>query len=471
MEAAEIETWYGATARAKSLLKELGPDRIGGSQTRVARLTLAELHLRELDVAGASEVLSGIASDASAVEPGYQSRVRCVQAYALLRMGSPEASERIDEAFRLAERQGAKVWAAYAQLLAGLESNSLSATIVGLPERARNVISLLAEPIAEELHALDQEAREILMGQVALRPERWRPVIRSLVEDRAARSRVDASKVLDVIGESADIQLLRSVARENRRSGFDPGLGKGLARRLADPVFVEDLGRVVIRVGVMEVAGSSIRRKVLALLCLLISRPAFAATRDEVLDALWPDMDPMAAVNSLNQTVYFLRRVFEPEYNEDLSPGYVHHESEILWLDRDLISSLSHQCAELVAQAQETSSSTAVDQLSEKYSGKFALDFIYEEWGAEYRDALHLAYLQIVEAAVSGDIAIGRYARGISMARRALVVESKLESLERSLLRLFRLTGAHAAAAEQYQHYASMLRDESGIEPPPLESM
>jgi len=297
------------------------------------------------------------------------------------------------------------------------------------------VISLLAEPIAEKLHDLDPEATEIVMGQIALRPERWRPVIRSLVEDRGAPSRVAASNVLDVIGEPTDIQLLRSVARERRRSGFDPGLGKGLARRLAEPVFVEDLGRVVVRVGTVAVAGSSIRRKMLALLCLLLSRPAFAATRDEVMEALWPDMDPAAAINSLNQTVYFLRRVFEPEYVEDLSPGYVHHESEILWLDRELISSESQRCAEFITHAQDDSSSNAVDHLSEIYSGKFALEFMYEEWGAEYRDALHLAYLQIIEAAVSRDI------------------------------------GAHAAAAEQYQHYATMLRDESGIEPPPLESL
>jgi DNA-binding SARP family transcriptional activator len=189
------------------------------------------------------------------------------------------------------------------------------------------------------------------------------------------------------------------------------------------------------------------------------------------MDALWPDMNPAAAINSLNQTVYFLRRVFEPEYNEDLSPGYVRHESEILWLDRELISAKSQLCVDLAAQVQDAVSSNAVDQLSEKYTGKFALDFIYEEWGTEYRDALHLAYLHIIEAAVSADIAMGRYSRGISLARRALVVEPRLETVERSLLRLFRLTGAHAAAAEQYQHYATMLRDDSGIEPPPLESM
>jgi ATP/maltotriose-dependent transcriptional regulator MalT/DNA-binding SARP family transcriptional activator len=470
-EAAEIETWYGAAARARSLLDELGPERIHGNQTRPARLTLAELNLRELDVDGAFNVLNGIATDASAPEPGYLSRLLCVQAYVSLRREAAEASDRIDAAFRLAEGQGARVWAAYARLLAGLRARSLGPTILGLAERAQSVISMLAEPIAEELNTLDSEASAIVLAEVTRRPERWRPVIRSLVIDPKSKSRAEASRILDVIGEAADIPLLRAAAREGRRGSLDPSLGRGLARRLAQRVHIEDLGRLVISVGTTEVVGTSIRRKVLALLCLLLSKPGFAATRDEVLDALWPDMDPAAAINSLNQTVYFLRRVFEPEYNEDLSPGYVHHESEILWLDRELVSAQSQRCTALVAQAHETLAPDAVDLLSENYTGRFALDFMYEEWGSEYRDALHLSYLQVIESAVVADMESGRYLRGISLARRALVVEPKLESLERSLLRLFRLTGAHSAAAEQYQHYATMLREDAGIEAPPLESL
>ena len=32
------------------------------------------------------------------------------------------------------------------------------------------------------------------------------------------------------------------------------------------------------------------RRKVLALLCFLLTKPAMSSTRDQVLDALWPDL-------------------------------------------------------------------------------------------------------------------------------------------------------------------------------------
>ena len=62
-----------------------------------------------------------------------------------------------------------------------------------------------------------------------------------------------------------------------------------------------------------------------------------------MLEALWPELDPVLALNSLNQTVYFLRRVFEEDYVDDLSPGYVHHESEIIWLDPELVSSRSNR--------------------------------------------------------------------------------------------------------------------------------
>jgi DNA-binding SARP family transcriptional activator len=40
-----------------------------------------------------------------------------------------------------------------------------------------------------------------------------------------------------------------------------------------------------------------------------------------------------------------------------------------------------------------------------------------------------------------------------------------------SLLKLLKGAGAHSAAAEQYQRYATLLRDEIGIEPLPFDSV
>jgi DNA-binding SARP family transcriptional activator len=227
----------------------------------------------------------------------------------------------------------------------------------------------------------------------------------------------------------------------------------------------------MIRVGDRHVPTSDVRRKVLALVCFLITRPQMSGARDQVLEALWPDLDPETAVNSLNQTLYFLRRVFELRYVEDLSPGYVHYESDVIWLDPELVTSRSTECRTLIRSFGDDPSPEEVDRLISTYEGRFALDFEYEEWAGAYRDSLHASYLDIVERSVRSDLQAGHTDRGIRIARRALEVDSTAEQVEVNLLRLYRIAGAHAAAAEQYAHYASLLRDELGIEPPPLESL
>jgi DNA-binding SARP family transcriptional activator len=232
-----------------------------------------------------------------------------------------------------------------------------------------------------------------------------------------------------------------------------------------------DLGRVRISVGTDELVGGGIRRKVLALLCFLLTRPQFTATREEVMDSLWPEIDPDAAANSLNQTMYFLRRVFEPEYDEDLSPGYLRQEGDLVLLDRGLVTSASSQCAALIARIGREPDPELVNQLSGAYSGRFASDFAYDEWAVDFRDWLHVAYLQIIEDAIASDIAAGKFNRGVGLARRALEMEPRLESLGLSLLRLLKGTGAHAAAAEQYTRYAALLRAEIGIEASPFDSI
>jgi DNA-binding SARP family transcriptional activator len=182
-------------------------------------------------------------------------------------------------------------------------------------------------------------------------------------------------------------------------------------------------------------------------------------------------LDPEIAVNSLNQTIYFLRRVFEETYSDDLSPGYVHHDSDVVWLDSELVSSRSIDCRNLIRELPNQPSPDDVDRLTRIYKGRFALDFEYEEWAAAYRDPLHAAYLEIVERSVLDDFRTGHHDRGIAIARRALEVDPSAEQIELCLLRLYRVTGAHSAAAEQYAHYAAVMRDELGVEPPPLEAL
>ena len=181
--------------------------------------------------------------------------------------------------------------------------------------------------------------------------------------------------------------------------------GRGLARRLARKVYVEDLGRISWSLGRATSRELRSEGAVLSLLALLLTRPDFSCTRDQVLDALWPDLEPDLAMNSLNQTIYFLRRVFEADLVDELSPGYLHHESEVIWLDPELVSSRSDECAEIIRNLPQRGYARSGRSSNRSCTqGRFALDFEYEDWAAPYRDTLHASYLQVVECALSGDL-------------------------------------------------------------------
>jgi DNA-binding SARP family transcriptional activator len=229
-------------------------------------------------------------------------------------------------------------------------------------------------------------------------------------------------------------------------------------------VLIRDLGAVRIYLG-ERLLGRNTRRKVIGLLCYVSSRPGMAATRDEVLEALWADLGPDTAGNSLHQTIYFLRRLLEADFKEGMSAGYVHFDGEVLALDEGLVQTDSRECWRLIAEAR-TGHDEALDRLVRLYRGTYALDFAYEDWTSTYRDNLHAAVLSSVEAGVRHAVSRGDLERGIRLAQGLLAVDPTADAVELELLRAYKAGGRHAAAAEQYGHYASYVRGELGVEPP-----
>ncbi len=71
------------------------------------------------------------------------------------------------------------------------------------------------------------------------------------------------------------------------------------------------------------------------------------------------------------------------------------------------------------------------------YSGKFALDFSYDDWAFEFRERLHSRFLELVETNARWDaLTAGRPDRAIDMLLRALDVDPEADQLEVLLLSL-----------------------------------
>lgn len=473
VQAADTWTCYGDAAQAEDCLRAAEPlaRRISAQREMwySARLWLA-LRLRDYDAASRYEArLEGIPT----YNPAQQAQTAALRAHLALLRGEPDCFEQVRDAGQIAELQSARFWSRYCWiLLAALEGGqALNRTITMLEGEDRAMVSVLAELFVDHLSELDAAALSLVTAEAELRPERWRQVLRHGTTSDDPRQRLLAGRLLDRVGELEDVPRLRALSRSLKGAHADALLGRGLAKRLAPPAFVDDLGSITIHVGSRTIHGAHIRRKPLALLCFLLSRPDWRVARDQVIDALWPDCTLEDALNSLNQTLYFLRRLIDPTYREDVSPAYVLNSGELVWLDGDLIESRSRRARRLARELARRLDLDRVQEFLEEYRGQFALDFAYEEWALAYRDSLHAAFLDITERAIQEAVERGAYAHGLTIARRALEIDPEADQVELGLIRLYRLTGATAAAAEQYAHYAAAVRRELGVEPPPLESL
>jgi DNA-binding SARP family transcriptional activator len=471
VEAADIIGSYNDPGRCAALLEDLrliDPPTEGFGY--YADLVVAENCVRLGQAQRGLLLLRTIPSGVLTGYPGFHVR-------RLLSLGFAEwgAAGRVDPgvtnaAADLARKQRAGSTLAAATLLKSIDSPNVSDVVLMVHRRDAALISVYAEALLTRLADLTIDALEALSAEAARRPARWRASLRRALSDRDSATKAAAARLMELIGERPDIASLRRLSRELKGEHRNPELGRALARRVAPRAFVEDLGRIELKIGDRPLPGTSIRRKALALLTFLLAQPRMSATRDQVLDALWPDQDPGQAANSLHQTVYFLRRVFEPAYSDDLSPGYLHHDPDVLWLDPELIDSRSQLVRRLIATMGPRLTPGDADQLSELYVGRFALDFAYEEWAVPVREHLHARYLEIIERAIYSDSDSGRVDRAIRLAQHALEVDPELDEVERTVIKLYRLAGAHAAAAEQYEHYEAVQRD-LGLDAPPIEDL
>jgi DNA-binding SARP family transcriptional activator/tetratricopeptide (TPR) repeat protein len=463
-EIGETEALVGESAKAWSFVNSVAVTIDASDRAEEARFSRALLHLHDGDLGAAREDVTRFRHGTGAVSPAFDAKRYLAEGLLVALEGGGLAASTV-RGTTIATEQGADLWSAFGRLLSALadETSDPSSTVIEASSEMPASLSCLANLAVTRLSDMNAAALDAVTAEAQLRPWRWRMPVRRAIAAAQQLRLLRLAELLEKIGEAEDVRRLRDIGQRirNRRG---PRLGFALARRLAQRVFVEDLGRVTIAVGARVIDGADVRRKVLALLCLLISKPRFAATREEVLDSLWPEHDPDSAMNSLNQTVYFLRRVFEPDFRDDVSPGYVGQDGETVWLDGDLVEARSRRCLEMIRTMPGDPTPEGAVALATEYRGRFALDFAYEDWSASYRDALHAGYLRIVERAVCRDLDSGHFGRGIFVAERAAEVDPDAEEIQVALVRLYRHSGAHAAAAEQYAHYTRFMGD-LGVEP------
>ena len=460
VESARIHGDFGLASDAISALSLVDPERLAGGYKAVWALARGVAAMRQGDLKTASAMCDRLQVQRCPDAAG-KFRAQLLRARLEAARKSADSLKATAELRRIAVAHRSRPMEFLAAILEALQAGEpIGPQIERLETDDRYCLSLIAEELSGGLSLLGARAMELVREEASLRPERWVSALR-LHLDRADAAPSECAELLAEIGGAAEAQHLRALSVSKK--AYRPAALR-ITRRLAAPLYLADIGPVDLRLGGLSI-GRGLRRKVLAVLCFLSSRPGMASTKDEALDALWPDLPPDTAANSLHQTIYFARRIFEPDYREGMSAGYVLFDGDVVSLGADLVDSASRRCWRLLAKPDKPGADV-FEQVLDLYQGKYALDFAYEEWALAYRENLHAAVLSTGEAAMASGRASRQFDRSIQIGHALLAIDPDADGIELELLRAYKASGRQAAAAEQYAHYAAYVRGELGADPP-----
>ena len=234
-------------------------------------------------------------------------------------------------------------------------------------------------------------------------------------------------------------------------------------RALSPLALVHDLGPLSIEVAGRTIEGTAIRPRSVALLHYLATRPRHAATRDEAIDALWPEAEAQAGLNSLNQAIYHLRRALDPDYDLALQDGtptpYIRHEAEMVTVNLDLVAFDSARLRSTLDAVRRRASVDQVDELLDSYLGPFAVEVPFEPWAEQHRGALDVGIFAVIEREMVAAYAVGDIDRSIDLALRAVRIDPTDGAMLEHLALLLEESGSIAGARRAAARAVSALRE------------
>ena len=332
-------------------------------------------------------------------------------------------------------------------------------------ERRRALPLLAAAWAYAETAGRDQavpaaEATRLLVrcGQHAVEPLLARLAIE---EQPAAREHI-----VQILGQLGDERALPALAALRKVRALRSAAEEALVRIAAAPrpsLRVLSLGGFQVLRGDVPIPADAWqpRRKARLLYLYLLQHHQRLVPRDELLDALWPDLSPDSAALAFNTTFSDLRHILEPFLGKGAPSRYLMRDEETVGLSP---SGAVWYDATAFEQAIQAGGTTARQALA-LYRGDFLPEEPYHDWALRERERLRNLYLNALMEWVAESVHADAWREGIDLAQRILQQAPWLEEVSRALMTCYAGLGRRSEALRTYHACVRALRQEMDVAP------
>jgi DNA-binding SARP family transcriptional activator len=221
---------------------------------------------------------------------------------------------------------------------------------------------------------------------------------------------------------------------------------------------------------VTEIARQHQRER--SLLSCLLSVSSRRLSREQIIEALWPNLDLEAGTSRLDSAVYNLRKIFEPTRSRLASSPILLVErtfvnlagQELVWVDADEFERLHRQAVSSLDPGWQELLFARAAML---YGGDFLPEEHELEWTLSRRETLSRSWATTLLTLSDLRIARGMIASALELLKRLFAVDPMNEAAAQRLMSLLAQQGRQDEAVRVYKRLAAALRQEFRIAPLP----
>lgn len=216
------------------------------------------------------------------------------------------------------------------------------------------------------------------------------------------------------------------------------------------------------------------REKAKTLFQLLIVHRKGFLHKDQILEMLWPELEPDVASAHFKVVLNAMLNAIEPGRPARLAPFYVRREGPLYglnplsgyWVDADEFESLVAKATKLEP-ADRRGACELLRSALHLYQGDFLQDCLYEDWASVERERLFATYLRAAQRFAELLLDQGEIDECIHVCDEILAKDPCWEEAYRLLMRCYLSRRNRAMAVRTYERCAAALRAEMGVYPAP----
>lgn len=240
------------------------------------------------------------------------------------------------------------------------------------------------------------------------------------------------------------------------------------------PLRIQCFGPLTITSGSESLDPKAIKKRKSGTLLVLLLTHESPLNREQVIDRLWPDLDPVAADTSLRVSLHHLRRLLEPHVGGKSKSRYIQSEGGLIWFSRqpevsvdlDRFREAMTQAEEALSGADLAAAARHFEAACKVYRGDLAADELYTEVLEELRRAQRERYFLALDWLAEYYWREAQDApKAILILKQRLAQDPAHEQAHQSLMRIYLEVGQVGAARAQYTACREALQTHLSVTP------